>query len=165
MYWDVEPYYIKFDDFKEIKAKAYLDVFNKLRARIQQMITHIKAERFENKCTLTIRRKLRKDDDYSMGFINIAVAFCLDDNELSTRVDKFRKDLVNSYVNAIDKTDNLMKVQYYEKYTPLLVQFYNGDLSDDEGIPNLYMSFNNEGFLLSTENVNIINIECESHKS
>jgi hypothetical protein len=163
MYWDVEPYYTKFDDFKEVKAKAYLEIFNKLRARIMQMITHIKADRFEKKCTLTIRRKLRKNEDYSMGFINIAVAFCLDDNELSTRIDKFRKDFVNSYVHALEKTDNLMKVQYYEKYTPLLVQFFNGDISGDQSISNLYMSFNDQGFVLSSENVNTINIECYSY--
>jgi hypothetical protein len=150
------------DDFKHVKAKSYIDIYNKIKPRLQLMIKQIGEEKLEKKCALTMRKKFRKHNDYSQGFINIAVAFCVDEEESAVAVKKFRDELVNHYVAALEKTQNPMKIQYYEEYTPLFIQFYDPEINSNDGVvPNFYISFNEQGYVLSTENVKLINLECK----
>ena len=121
------------------------------------MFTHIGEERFEKKCFLMMRKKLKVEGDYSKGLINIAVAFCVEDDETEEMVKKFRKDFLNKYIKSIDKTDNLMKLQYYDDKTPIYLQYYNSNIKKEEiKVPNYFITFNKEGYTLSTENVKII---------
>ena len=124
------------------------------------MIKNYGAEKFHERCALTMRKKIREKGDPGKGFINLAVAFCLEEGETATTIEKFRRDLVNNYVTFLDKTQNLMRLQYYSKNVPIEIQFYDPSLDgNDSTVPNYYMNFADEGYNLYTELVYIFNIE------
>jgi hypothetical protein len=101
----------------------------------------------------TFRRKLNDPNNYSKGQINLCVIFCIEDlSDFGIQV--FKKKFVEHYANAVDSIDNIMKLQYYEVETTLPVQFYDADLHIlEENLPNFYIRFTKEGYVLSTDKV------------
>ncbi len=137
-----------------------MEIFNILKPRIELIIKNYGADKFKQRCALTIRKKIREKGDPAKGFLNLAVAFCLEEGETPTTIEKFRKELVNNYVTFLDKTQNLMKMQYYEKNIPIEVQFYDPSLTEDDStVPNYFMSFADEGYNLNTELVYVSKLD------
>jgi hypothetical protein len=132
---------------------SYREIINKLESRILRLLHEVGEQHFKNKCMMTIRKKLKVPNDYSQGMMNLCVAFCLD-QESDDVVNMFRNDFVIHFSNAVDKSDNLMKLQYYEEKNPLLIQFYDPVINTQEEIaPQFFLSFTKEGFVLSIDEV------------
>lgn len=106
-----------------------------------------------------IRKKFLVPGDWRKPRINTAVIFCLKEDESEQMVEKFREEFLKHFVNAIVKAEDVMSLQYYEDYQPILIQFYDPAINltgPTAHLPNFFTRFTKEGMVFSTEQVHIV---------
>ena len=139
--------------FNEIHTQNYKDIYNKLKPKIDNLISLKTTDFFQEFCILAFRKKLMIEGDYSSAKINTAVIMCLKPDETEQIIKRFKTEFLNFLTNSIDQSDELLALQQFQENQPLQVQFYDPALdlsSPSADLPNFYTSFSDQGLVLST---------------
>ena len=150
--WIGEPFSTDTNPVPKIENESYKEQIRKLEPRLNKLISDIKSDKFKNKCLFFLKKKSKQN--WKKFKACSIIVLCIKDDETVKR-QEFLDILNESYSKYVIDSKDLMKLQSYGPDSTIKFQFYDPAIKMEETVlPNYFIRFTEEGYVLSTEMVN-----------